>query len=142
MIDPEIAEFIEALKVATVCTSKDDLPYCFNCYYAFSASDGYLIYKSSFGTRHEKMLGENPNAAGTIIPEQIEVSTIRGIQFEGVLLADNFDLNVKAASLYYLKFPFAVAVPGKLYVIRLDRLKFTDNTRGFGFKQVWERQQA
>lgn len=138
-MDQEIVSFINECKVATVCTSQGDEPYCFNCYYSFIEGEAYLVYKSSFGTRHEKMLEQNKKVAGTIIPEQIDLATIRGVQYEGVLLNDTMDLSMKASSSYYLKFPFAMVVPGKVYVIQLNKVKFTDNTRGFGFKQHWER---
>jgi len=139
-MDNEITGFINEQKVATVaCIDEAKMPYCFNCYYSFMEPEGLLVYKSSFNTRHEELLKLNKQVAGTIIPEQIEVATIRGIQFEGLLLEDSLELAMKASASYYLRFPFAMAVPGKLYLIQLDKIKFTDNTRGFGFKQQWQR---
>ena len=84
MIDKEIIDFIHQYKVATIACVEENKPYCFNCYYSFMEQDGFLVYKSSFNTRHENILNNNKQVAGTIIPEQIEVSTIRGIQFEGI----------------------------------------------------------
>ncbi len=84
-------------------------------------------------------MGLNKKLAGTIIPEQIELAVIRGIQFEGVLLDDSLELTMKASAAYYLSFPFAMAMPGKLYTIEIQSVKFTDNTKGFGFKQQWQR---
>lgn len=139
MIDHEITSFINENKVATLCTSNNNEPYCFNCYYSFMEQDGMLVYKSSTDTKHDKMLLQNHNVAGTIIPENVDVVSIRGIQFEGLLMNDCFDLGIKISASYYLKYPFAIAMPGKLFAIQLNRIKFTDNTRGFGFKQKWER---
>jgi uncharacterized protein YhbP (UPF0306 family) len=65
--------------------------------------------------------------------------TIRGVQFEGMLLDETWELTMKASSSYYLRFPFAMAVPGKLYLISLLSVKFTDNTKGFGHKQHWQK---
>lgn len=139
MMDQEISGFIREHTVATVACTSGNRPYCFNCYYAFSEEQAWLIFKSSFQTRHGEILQENREVAGTIIPEKIDVAVIRGIQFEGQVLEDSIDLSVKAAAIYYLRFPFAMAVPGNLQVISLRSLKFTDNTRGFGFKQHWSR---
>lgn len=139
MIDNEILKFIQEQKVATVCCVEDNKPYCFNCYYSFMENEAFLIYKSSFGTKHEELLEKNNNVAGAIIPEQIEVAVIRGIQFQGVLLKDNMELTMKASASYYLRFPFAMAVPGKLYILEIHTMKFTDNTRGFGHKQEWKK---
>lgn len=139
MMDQEIAAFIAGQKVATVACASENIPYCFNCYYSFMEQEGLLVYKSSFGTHHEDLLSRNKRVAGTIIPEEISVATIRGIQFEGVLLDDQLDLSIKASSSYYLRYPFAMAMPGKIYVLEIRHIKFTDNTRGFGFKQEWTR---
>jgi hypothetical protein len=139
MIDEEIVAFINENKVATVCASVNNEPYCFNCYYSFMEQDGLLVYKSSTGTKHDKMLVENNKTAGTIVPENTEVTSIRGIQFEGLVLKERFELSLKLSASYYLKYPFAMAMPGTLFAIQINKMKFTDNTRGFGFKQNWER---
>jgi uncharacterized protein len=139
LMDKEILEFINQNKVATVACVSEGAPYCFNCYYSFLETEACLVYKSSFGTRHEELLKKNNLVAGTIIPEQVEVAVIKGIQFQGVLLGDSLERGIKASASYYLKFPFAMAVPGKLYVIEMQEVKFTDNTRGFGFKQQWKK---
>ncbi len=125
--------------MATIACSEQDTPYCFNCYYSFIEQDGLLVYKSSFGTTHERVLKQNNKVAGTIIPEHIEVATIRGIQFTGMLLDDNMALSLKSSTSYHFKFPFAAAVPGKIYSIELHTIKFTDNTKGFGYKNHWRK---
>lgn len=138
-MDSSIAEFIASCKVATICAMDGEQPYCFNCYYSFIEADALLIYKSSYATHHEKLIEQNPKVAGTIIPEQIDLTTLRGIQFEGIVLKDSYDIMMKASSAYYLKFPFAMAVPGKIYALAISKIKFTDNSKGFGFKQHWEK---
>lgn len=138
-MDKEIIDFINECKVATVCGTEGEQPYCFNCYYSFMEQEGLLIYKSSYGTKHEKILEQSPLIAGTIIPEQIDLATLRGIQFEGELMKEGFDITMKASASYYLRFPFAMAIAGKMYVIELKKIKLTDNTRGFGHKQHWEK---
>lgn len=138
-MDQEIKDFINECKVATICGTEDQQPYCFNGYYSFLEQDAYLVYKSSYNTKHEKILEQNPLVAGTIIPENIDLTTLRGIQFEGELIRETIDVTMKASSAYYLKFPFAMAVPGKLYVIALKKIKFTDNAKGFGYKNHWEK---
>jgi hypothetical protein len=138
-MEQSIQDFIKECKVATVCVTDGEQPYCFNCYYSFIEREVFLVYKSSYGTQHEKLLEKNARVAGTIIPEQIDLTTLRGVQFEGEVLKDSFDISMKASAAYYLKFPFAMAVPGKIYVISLDKIKFTDNAKGFGFKQHWEK---
>lgn len=139
-MEKEFADFIAECKVATVCCVDNGVPYCFNCYYAFIEEEGLLIYKSSLGTKHEEILKYNKIVAGTIIPEEIVLAIIRGIQYEGILLDDDFQLNLKASAAYYLRFPFAMAIPGKLYVLALSAIKYTDNTKGFGYKKQWKKE--
>ena len=43
---------------------------------------------------------------------------------------------------YYLHYPLSAAMDGRLWVIQLNWIKFTDNTRGFGFKQHWNRENS
>ncbi|HTM66827.1 MAG TPA: hypothetical protein VL093_10930 [Flavipsychrobacter sp.] len=138
-MEQDIVQYIGEQKVATIACVDNNMPYCFNCYYSFIEEEALLIYKSSLNTHHEQLLEKNKNIAGTIIPEQIDVTTIRGIQFEGMLLNETWELTMKASSSYYLRFPFAMAVPGKLYLISLHSVKFTDNTKGFGHKQHWQK---
>jgi uncharacterized protein YhbP (UPF0306 family) len=139
-MDKEIVEFIDANIVANVCCVDGEMPYCFTCYYSFMEQEGLLVYKSSFGTKHEEILRKNKFVAGTIVPEHVEVSVIKGIQYEGILMEDSMELTMKASASYYLKFPFALAVPGKIYAMELRYITYTDNTRGFGYKQHWAKE--
>lgn len=139
-IPSEMTGFIRNQKAATVCCIENHAPYCFNCFYAFMEEEGWLIYKSSSATRHEKILQHSRLVAGTIIPEEIAVATIQGIQFEGEILEDRLGASVKATAAYYFRFPFAAAVPGMIRIIALNHIKFTDNTRGFGHKESWNRE--
>ncbi len=141
-IPSSITDFIKAQTAATVCClAQNAAPYAFNCYYAFEEKKGWLIYKSGFSTAHEEMLKKDARVAGTIIPEQIILATLQGIQYQGAQLPDSLEISMQAASVYYLKYPFAMAVPGKIFAIRLDTIKFTDNARGFGHKENWQREE-
>lgn len=140
MIPQNIVDFIQEHKAVSICClDGEGKPYCYTCYYAFLPEQGWLVYKSGFGTAHESFIQNRVEAAATIIPEQIEVATIRGVQIQGTHLADYLANTFIAAQMYYLRFPFAVAVLGKLFVLRLDVIKFTDNTRKFGYKEIWQR---
>lgn len=139
-IPSDIADFIQQHKAATVCClTETGSPYCFTCYYAFMPEQGWLVYKSGFGTQHEQCLKKQPAVSGTIVPEEIIVSTIRGIQYQGAQFAASFEQMMQANTAYYLRFPFAMAVPGNVFIIRLDWVKFTDNTISFGHKSHWSR---
>ena len=138
-----ITEFLDSQTCASVCCiDSNKAPYCFSCYYAFNAADALLYFKSSADTTHGRLLEQNPQIAGTILPDKLVKLTTRGIQFTGTLLQEN-DLQRKdAGNRYYQKFPLALAVPGHIYTIRLNSIKMTDSTLGFGKKILWTREQA
>lgn len=139
MIPPSIVNFIHAEQIATVCCIADQAPHCFNCFYAFEEEEEWLIYKSSGDTRHDAVLAVNRYVAGTIIPNVIAVKAIQGIQFEGMLITGNGETTAKASACYHGRFPFSRDIPGIIHVFELHKIKFTDNTKGFGHKEHWKK---
>jgi hypothetical protein len=66
---------------------------------------------------------------------------LKGIQFCGVVL-DPTNVLCRCANVeYHKKFPFALAKSGEVYTIQLESIKFTDNTKGFGTKVHWKREE-
>ena len=134
-----ILEFISHQKTASFCcTDQDGLPYCFSCFYAFGEEEGILIFKSSAESHHGRLLANKIKMAGTILPDKLNLLAIKGIQLSGLLLNDGHPLSRQSSIHYYSKFPFATAIPGKLWTIQLTRVKMTDNTLGMGHKITWE----
>ncbi len=140
-IDTEILDFITANKVATICCSDANSPYCFSCFYSATEDGTYLVFKSSEDTKHIKILLQNNLVAGTIIPPEISMAKVTGVQFEGTLITeDRADKN--AGSSYYSRFPFAGVVPGKIWVIELASIKYTSTVFGIKTKKNWEKELA
>jgi uncharacterized protein len=141
-MNKHISEFIKKLGTANICcVDADNHPYCFSCYYTYDANKHLLYYKSSAGTHHGILLQEKPLIAGTILPEKQEVMNIKGIQFTGLVLDRKHVLATDATRLYHIQYPFALAMPGDIYTIRLDKIKMTDNSLGFGKKISWDREE-
>lgn len=139
-MNKHIAEFIVKQTCASICCT-DELgnPYCFSCFYVLNSGDGLLYFKSSAGSKHAGMLQQNPNIAGTILPDKLNKLMVKGIQFEGRMLKADHPLTIAAPAHYYKKNPAALAIPGELWVIELLHIKMTDSTMGFGKKIIWER---
>ena len=137
-IDKEILEFIATNKIASVCCAANNIPHCFNCFYSVLPTDNCLVFKSSPDSRHIKMIGENNVVAGTIISSEISLAKVQGIQFEGVVVAKGA-IGMGATQSYYLRYPFAIAVPGVIWVLELHTLKYTNTTNGIKHKAEWER---
>ena len=141
-MDQEINEFIRDNQVATICCVENGKPYCFSCFYVVMEKEGCIAFKSSFSTRHGSILEKNNNVAGAILPGEFDPSMIRGIQFEGTATEENEYSLYLAAAAYYSKYPVALAMPGKIWIVEFHSLKYTDNSKGFGYKNIWEKQLA
>ena len=142
MIDQEITEFINDNHVVTICCVENNIPYCFNCLYSVMEKEGCLVFKSSKDTRHVGILEDNNRIAGTILPDEFSMMAIRGIQFEGVAIANTDTSIIGATTSYYSKYPLALPMLGKLWIVEMTSIKFTDNTKGFGYKNIWKKQSA
>ncbi|MCK6649327.1 MAG: pyridoxamine 5'-phosphate oxidase family protein [Bacteroidia bacterium] len=139
-MDERIISFIKAQTALTFATVKDDIPYCATCYYAFIPEWNCLVIKSGPETQHIQQALVNNNIAGTIVPDKLLKTKVQGLQFQGTFIVPENDMLSDAKSAYYVKYPFAIAIPGELWVLDLTSLKFTDNTLGFGKKLKWNKQ--
>jgi hypothetical protein len=135
-----IIHFLQQQTCATVCcVDAAGKPWCFNCFYVFNAEEGLLYYKSSPDTHHSALIKMNPVIAGSILPDKLNKLLVKGIQFDGVLLEADHPLTKHAAAQYYKKNPLALAMPGEIWTIRINHIKMTDSTKGFGKKIGWSR---
>ena len=121
------------------CVDTEGKPWCFSFFYAFNKAEGLLYYKSSEDTRHSGIIMENPFVAGTILPDKLSLLQIKGVQFEGTVIPFEDTLAKGAYSAYHKKCPFSIAMPGQIWTIRLEEIKYTDNSLGFGTKLKWNR---
>ena len=137
-MDKRIVDFLDEQRVATICCiDENNLPYCFSCFYAFDCKNDLLYFKSNMNTQHVQLLLHNNNVAGTINPDKLNPLAIKGVQFTGALVAGDTVINSNAHAGYHKKYPFALAMPGTVWAIRLNTIKMTDNTLSFGKKIQW-----
>ncbi len=139
-MNDRIARFIEMQYCASICcVSEQGDPYCFICYYAFNPTETLLYFKSAGNTTHSKILRENTSIAGTIVSPQFDILRAEGLQFEGTAISPQSQNPTWADLHYYKRFPSALSIQGEIWTVRLNKLKFTDNTQGFGKKLIWYR---
>jgi hypothetical protein len=81
---------------------------------------------------------QNPNVSGSVVLETKIIGKIRGIQFNGKLIKVENSEHSKYKLKYLKKFPFAIIVNTDLWIIKLSKIKMTDNRLGFGKKLYWE----
>lgn len=140
-IPAEIIKYIEKQTCATIaCLNNNCAPHCFNCFYAFDASNGILCYKSSAATNHTQLLQKNKAVAGTILPDRLKTMMVQGVQFSGCVIEAD-ELANKVSRKYHLRFPFALTMPGEIWYIQLQTIKMTDSSKVFAKKIHWQRNQ-
>lgn len=131
MIDSKITAFIEKHHLLSLCTAHENKPYCASCFYAFVESTATLVIATDVTkTRHGKEASENRDVAGTIALETNIVGKIQGVQFTGMFT----EASESERKAYFKRFPYALAMQPTLWSIKINYLKFTDNTLGFGKK--------
>ncbi|MFT7003739.1 MAG: hypothetical protein ACJAWW_001091 [Sulfurimonas sp.] len=131
----KIVKFIDEHHVMSLASTSDsELSVC-NLFYAFDAKETSFIIASSESTTHIQNILKNPNIAGTIVLETKTIGKIQGLQFKGTIcLLENKDMS----KLYYKTFPYALAMRPKLWKIKINYFKMTDNNLGFGKKIILE----
>ena len=133
MID-KIERFLYEHHLLTLATSGERL-WCCSMFYAYDPQSVSFIVASNETTEHMENAMQNPHVAGTVALETKTVGKIQGIQFSGVIEK----AEASSYPLYYEAFPYARIMNPILWAIRLDEVKMTDNTLGFGKKISWKR---
>jgi uncharacterized protein YhbP (UPF0306 family) len=137
MIDSRIIKFFRRHHVLTIATAVDNEPWCANCFYAYLEEEDSLVFTTDPDTRHGKEFLVNPVVAGSVVLETMVIGKIRGIQFQGTVTEPEGELLNKAKWAYLKKFPPAALMDTHLWVVKLTKIKMTDNRFGFGKKLIW-----
>lgn len=148
-VDPRIVRFIGRHRVMTLAAVSSPAAgevWCCNLFYAYvlpgkggEMAGGAFVFTSPAETEHARMFVERPEVAGSVVLESRVVGRLQGLQFQGVVeRADaRTDGGALAKRAYLKRFPFAAPMLSDLWVLRVTRFKFTDNTLGFGTKLLW-----
>lgn len=133
-MDRKIDSFIKKHHLLSLATTGERL-WCCSMFYAYDSESVSFIVASDETTEHMKNVAQNSHIAGTVALETKTVGKIQGIQFSGVMEHCSDGLK----RLYFEVFPYARLMNPTLWTIRLDEVKMTDNTLGFGKKISWKR---
>jgi uncharacterized protein YhbP (UPF0306 family) len=130
----KIISFIKKHHVLSLASFADDEIYSCNLFYSFCEDSNSFIVASSQDTQHIQNIKQNSKIAGTIVLETKNVSLVQGVQLRG----DFLELQDKSLiSKYFKTFPYALAMNPKLWQIKVNYFKMTDNKLGFGKKLIW-----
>lgn len=138
MIDKKIVRFFKKHHVLTIATSNGNIPWCASCFYVYLEDENALVFTSDIKTRHGQEFLRNPQVSGAVALETKIIGRIRGLQFSGVISEPSGKMLEKAESSYMKKFPVAMLMDTKLWIVELTHIKYTDNRLGFGKKLIWK----
>lgn len=131
----KITEFLDEHHVLSLATSINDEISACSLFYAYSKKLNSFVVASSDETTHIQHILQNNKVAGNILLETKTVGKIQGVQFRGEFLElDDKELK----NLYFRNFPYALALSPKLWQIKVNYFKMTDNRLGFGKKIIWQ----
>ena len=136
MPEKRITDFMARHHVLTLATAtKEGVPYCAACFYAYDKSRNLIVFTSDDSTLHAQQMVENSSVAVAINLETRIVGKVQGIQICGtVRRGEEADKSV-----YIKRFPYAAVAPLNIWVVEPTFMKLTDNTLGFGKKLIWQR---
>jgi uncharacterized protein YhbP (UPF0306 family) len=137
MIDPRIIKFFRKHHVLTIATCVENEPWCANCFYVYLEEENALVFTTDADTRHGKEFLKNSLVAGSVVLETMIIGKIKGIQFQGLVSEPTDDLLSLSEAAYLRRFPVAVLMDTRLWIVRLTYIKLTDNRLGFGKKLIW-----
>ena len=136
---PKTLEKIEAFlakhHLLSLATCTENRPQSASIFYAYDDKNIAFIVASDLKTEHIQNIILNPNVSGTVALETDEVGKIQGLQFKARMM----EAASEEKKRYFKAFPYAIAMQPKLWSIRLEAMKFTDNRLGFGKKLRWQR---
>ncbi|MFY2738459.1 YhbP family protein [Pseudocitrobacter faecalis] len=135
-----ISRWLTKQHVVSWCVAREGELWCANAFFVYDAERVAFYLLSDTTTRHGQMTGTRAPVAGTVNGQPKTVALIRGVQFKGeIRLLEGEESDEKRAK-YIRRFPVARMLSAPVWEIRLDELKFTDNTLGFGKKLHWLRE--
>jgi uncharacterized protein YhbP (UPF0306 family) len=139
MVDEKIIRFFRKHHVLTVATSVNNEPWCANCFYVYLQDVNGLVFTTDPDTRHGREFLDNKLVAGSVVLETPVIGKIRGIQFQGIVSEPEGELSEKASTAYLKRFPIAMLMETRLWIVTLTHIKMTDNRLGFGKKIIWNK---
>jgi len=131
----KIDAFLQGHHVMSLSTCRGSEISSCNLFYVYDKNTNSFVVASSDDTLHVEYIKINNGIAGTVVLETKSVGKIQGVQFRGkfVVLEDT-----ALKKLYFKHFPYALAMTPKLWQIKINYFKMTDNKLGFGKKIIWQ----
>jgi uncharacterized protein YhbP (UPF0306 family) len=137
--DARIVRFLKKHHVLTLATAEDHELWCANLFYAWWEERQAFVFTSALDTRHAAEALKHPDVAGSVVLETRVVGNVQGVQFQGKMFRPEGEILQMAKKRYLRRFPYAAVMDLELWLLEVTRLKFSDNTLGFGKKLIWNK---
>jgi len=129
-----IVSFLDEHHVLSLATRDDEEISVCSLFYVYEKVSKSFIVASGDDTLHIQHIKQKSSVAGNIVLETKTVGKIQGLQFRGeFLLLEDKELSKH----YYKAFPYAKLMNPKLWQIKVNYFKMTDNRLGFGKKIIY-----
>lgn len=138
-IDKKIINFINEHHVLTLATSRNNEPYCANCFYTYVEDENLFVFTSDRETKHIQDVELQHKVAASIVLETKTIGKIQGLQLTGSLTEPSGEMKRKVKKAYLKQFPYAALMKTTLWILKPDFYKLTDNRLGFGKKLIWNK---
>lgn len=123
-MDKRIKDFIASSHIFSLgVRDEDGGVYTANCFYVFEEEEGVLIFKSDGKSRHIELAKKNPQVAIGIFENTKNLQEIKGVQIKAIF-KESEKMHQQS---YYKAYPFARMISGKIYILKLMWVKYTDN---------------
>ena len=135
-IPETMCRFLNGHHVLSLATSHKESLSCCSLFYLFIPEEACVLFASDEKSEHMQHILHHPQVACAIHNETKEVVQIRGIQIKGVVRT----ATQKEEQSYIDAYPYAKEIKNKqIWKLEISELKYTDNTQGFGQKEIWTR---
>ncbi len=139
-IPQRITEFISENDVMTIASSSQNQPYCAAVFYVYIPEKNLMCFMSDKTTRHIQEIILNDCVSGTILPKNVSIAKVKGLQFTGKIFEPEDSTKKECIFNYHKLYPMAILHPSTLWVIEPDFFKLTDYRLGFGKKLLWKKE--
>lgn len=130
----QINKFLQSQHLASICVLHENLPYAFSAFYTYDNDTKSIIFASDAKTTHTQAFLLMPKVSATIASNTLKIAKIQGVQILGTISQAN-QVQMKH---YYEAFVFSKTLNPTLWACKIEWIKYTDNTLGFGKKIIWE----
>lgn len=134
-----IGRWLKKQHVVSWSVARDGELWAACAFYLYDSEKVAFYLLSETSTRHAQMSGARAAVAGTVNGQPKTVALIRGVQFRGEIRLLEGDEAAAVRERYNRRFPVARVLSAPAWELRIDEMKFTDNTLGFGKKLLWQR---